>query len=149
MVISTWQIAKSSQIGFVGPTSVQSAVLSCASWGHLLLKSLTNVYFEQVAKRNTVVVASVIDKRYLRVDTTFKMLHQKAYELLLERIQGYMNDHHPQHQALIIMDDMDKDLNRAVAMQHASFLRSGNWNTTFQNIVEYPFFTRSELSNGV
>ena len=117
--------------------------------GPLALESLTNVYFEQVAKRNTVVVASVIDKRYLRVDTTFKMLQQKAYELLLERIQGYMNDHHPQHQALIIMDDMDKDLNRAVAMQHASFLRSGNWNTTFQNIVEYPFFTRSELSNGV
>ena len=36
-----------------------------------------------------------------------------------------------------------------LAMRHASYLRTGNWNTDFQNIVEYPFFTRSELSNGV
>ena len=60
-------------------------------------------------------------------------------------------------------------------MQHASFLRDGKWltsgesisefhfpsasdlpggvqltmNPTFPNIVEYPFFTRSELSNGI
>ena len=47
------------------------------------------------------------------------------------------------------MDDTSKDLNQAVAMKHALFQRSGNVNMTFRHIVEYPFFTRSELSNGV
>lgn len=117
--------------------------------GPLALENLTNVYLDQVAKRNAVVMASVIDKRYLHPGTTFEALHQKSYELLLERVQNYISGYHPQQQALVIMDDMDRGLNRAVAMRHASFLRSGNSNTAFQNIVEYPFFTRSELSNGV
>ena len=117
--------------------------------GPLALENLTNLYFEQVGKRNAVVIASVIDKRYLPAGTTFQALHQKSYELLLERIQNCLDEYHPQHQALIVMDDMDRGLNRAVAMRHASFLRAGNSNTAFENIVEYPFFTRSELSNGV
>ena len=117
--------------------------------GPLALENLTNVYFQQLAKREAVVIASVIDKRLLRPGTTLEVLHQKAYEFLLERVQNYMSSDHKCQQALIIMDDMDKELNRAVAMRHASYLRTGNWNTDFQNIVEYPFFTRSELSNGV
>jgi hypothetical protein len=40
-------------------------------------------------------------------------------------------------------------LNQAVAMKHAFFQRAGNQNVRFHHIVEYPFFTRSELSNGV
>ena len=47
------------------------------------------------------------------------------------------------------MDDTSRQLNRAVAMKHAAFQRAGNRNMTFPAIVEYPFFTRSELSNGV
>ena len=125
----------------------RSPFLRCL--GRLAIENLTNVYFEQVPKRGAIIMASVIDKRYLYSDTTLEELHQKAYELLLERIQNYMSTYYSAQQALIIMDDMDKELNRAVAMRHAFYLRSGNWNTAFQNIVEYPFFTRSELSNGV
>ena len=136
---------------------------------------LTDVYLAQVEKRNSVIMASVIDKRYLDSGTTLEMLHQRAYELLLGRVQNYITTYHPRHQALIVMDDTDKNLNRTVAMQHASLLRDGKWllsiesfrefhfpassdipggiqltmNPTFQNIVEYPFFTRSELSNGI
>ena len=113
------------------------------------IQRLTDVYFDQVAKRNVVVIASVVDKRILPPRTSFRELHQKAYEGLLEHIQFYMTGEHPRHQALIITDDMDKALNRSVAMHHASLLRSGNENMDFENIVEYPFFTRSELSNGV
>ena len=47
------------------------------------------------------------------------------------------------------MDDTSKELNWAVAMKHAFFQRAGNQNVAFRHIVEYPFFTRSELSNGV
>ena len=117
--------------------------------GPIAVENLTNVYLEQVGKRKTVVMASVIDKRYLHAGTTFEALHQKSYELLLERIQNCIGRYRPRQQALIVMDDMDRGLNRTVAMRHASFLRSGNPNTAFENIVEYPFFTRSELSNGV
>ena len=110
---------------------------------------LTRVYLDQVERRNSVIMAAVIDKRYLAADTTLEMLHQQAYDLVLERVQNYIATYHTRHQALIVMDDTDKYLNQAIAMRQASFLRSGNWNTSFQNIVEYPFFTRSELSNGV
>ncbi len=113
------------------------------------LKRLTDAYFEQVVERNMVVVVTVIDKRQLHDYMNDEMLHKKAYELVLERIQHYMREYHPKHQALIVMDDTSKQLNRAVAMKHAFFQRSGNQNMTFPDIVEYPFFTRSELSNGV
>ena len=72
-----------------------------------------------------------------------------AYEFVLERIQHYMRQYHPKHRALIVMDDTSQQLNRVVAMKHAAFQRTGNRNMTFPAIVEYPFFTRSELSNGM
>ncbi len=80
---------------------------------------------------------------------THETLHKKAYEFLLERIQNYMAEYHPKHQALIVMDDTSKQLNRAVAMKHAFFQRAGNQNLSFPQIVEYPFFSVSELSTGV
>ena len=113
------------------------------------LQSITDIYFDQIAKRNTVIMASVIDKRHLFETMTSEKLHNKAYEFLLERIEHYMRQYHPKHQALIVMDDTSKQLNRSVAMQHAVFQRSGNRNMRFNHIVENPFFTRSELSNGV
>lgn len=113
------------------------------------MKNLTDIFFQQVIERNMVIVATVIDKRYLYHHITHETLHTKAYEFVLERIQNYMYEHHRKHQALIVMDDTSKQLNRAVAMKHAFFQRAGNKNVKFKNIVEYPFFTRSELSNGV
>lgn len=110
---------------------------------------LVTAYFDQLGQRKMVVMAAVIDKRHLQRHVTAEILHKKAYEFLLERIQHYMRDEHPKHQALIIMDDTSKQLNRAVAMKHAFFQRSGNVHLQFPQIVEYPFFTVSELSNGV
>lgn len=113
------------------------------------LQRLTDIYSAQVARRNVVLIASVIDKRYLPSSTTHERLHTMAYELLLERVQNYLNEYHRKHLGLIVMDDTDKKLNQSIAMRHASLQRDGNLNTGFPNIVEYPFFTRSELSNGV
>ena len=110
---------------------------------------LTDAYFDQVAKRHTVIMAGVVDKRFLHDGTTHETLHMTAYGFLLERIQHYMRQYHPEHRALIVMDDTSRQLNRAVAMTHATFQRAGNRNMMFPAIVEYPFFTRSELSNGV
>ena len=46
-------------------------------------------------------------------------------------------------------DGTSRQLNRATAMKQAAFRRAGNRNMMFPAIVGYPFFTRSELSNGV
>ncbi len=113
------------------------------------IERLVKVYFDQVAACNAVVMAAVIDKRFLRDHMTHETLHKKAYEFMLERIEHFMTEYHPKHHALIVMDDTSKELNQAVAMKHAYFQRAGNANMTFGHIVEYPFFTRSELSNGV
>lgn len=110
---------------------------------------LTDSYFRQVTERNTVIMCSVIDKRFLHDHITHETLHMRACEFLLERIQHYTREYHSKHHALIVMDDTSRQLNRDVAMKHASFQRAGNRNMTFSEIVEYPFFTRSELSNGV
>lgn len=120
-----------------------------ASLGDADIERLVKVYFDQVAACNAVVMAAVIDKRFLRDHMTHETLHKKAYEFLLERIEHFMTEYHPKHQALIVMDDTSKELNQAVAMKHAYFQRAGNANMAFRHIVEYPFFTRSELSNGV
>lgn len=113
------------------------------------IKCLTESYLEQIIERNTVIMASVIDKRYLHKYVTHEILHMKAYEFVLERIQHYMREFHRKHRALIVMDDTSKQLNRAIAMKHAQFQREGNRNMRFPSVVEYPFFARSELSNGI
>ena len=119
------------------------------SLGKDSIRDVTNTYYEQIAECNMVIIAIVIDKRYLHTYVTHEILHKKAYEFALERIQMYMRTCHPRHMALIVMDDTSKQLNRAVAMKHAFWLQQGNQNTKFSAIVEYPFFTRSELSNGI
>jgi len=113
------------------------------------LERLSDVYLDQVAKRKVVIIASVIDKYHLHPSITQEKLHSIAYELLLEGVQNYLKEYHPKHLGLIVMDDTHKKLNRSITMQHASLLRDGNRNMEFPNIVENPFFTRSELSNGV
>lgn len=110
---------------------------------------LMECFFSQLEARRTVLMAAVIDKRYLHDHVDHEILHKKAYEFLLERIEQFMAEYHPKHNALIVMDDTSKELNCAVAMKHAWFQRAGNQHVAFRHIVEYPFFTRSELSNGV
>lgn len=110
---------------------------------------IVRTYYRQIAARKTVIMATVIDKRHLHSHVTPEILHKKAYEFLLERIQHYIQDYHRKHRAIIVMDDTHKQLNRAVAMKHAHFQRTGNQNMLFPSVVEYPFFARSELSNGV
>ena len=113
------------------------------------MERLVETYYRQIHERKTVLFATVIDKRKLYPNTTHDTLHRKAYEFLLERIEHYMREYHSRHRALIVMDDTSKQLNRSVTLQHAQFQRRGNPNMQFPHIVEYPFFTRSELSNGV
>ena len=106
-------------------------------------------YYEQLARSKMDVVSVVVDKSALTTGTTLEYMHRKAYEILLERIQHHMRNHHHKHNALIIMDDTGPQLNRRIALMHSLLLNIGNDNMDFRNIIEYPFFVSSELSNGV
>jgi hypothetical protein len=113
------------------------------------LDRLVACFFHQLSLQRMTVFAVVIDKRKLLDHIDHELLHKKAYELLLERIEKFMATFHSKHQAVIVMDDTEKALNRAVSMKHAFFQREGNQNIRFNHIAEYPFFTDSKLSNGV
>lgn len=110
---------------------------------------LAEAFYSQLAPNHMRVFTVVVDKRKLRGHMDQIKLHKKAYELLLERIEHFLSEFHPKHQAVIVMDDTDKTINRALTMKHAWFQREGNQNVYFNHIVEYPFFTDSKLSNGV
>lgn len=113
------------------------------------ISHISDHYLSQLERSKMVIIASVIDKNVLYEETTSTMMHRKADEMLLERIQRFMWHNHRKHNALVIMDDMDPKLNRATTLMHARLLGIGNDNMHFRNIIEYPFFVSSELSNGV
>ncbi len=110
---------------------------------------LSQLFFSQIASHYMRAFAVVVDKRELLPHMDSSLMHKKAYELLLERIEHFLAENHPNQRGLMVMDDTQKQLNHAVAMKHAFFLREGNANLSFRHIVEYPFFTDSKLSNGV
>lgn len=112
-------------------------------------KRITDLFYEQLRARRMAILSVVIDKRKLHNHVNQHILHKKAYELLLERIEHYLREFHPKHQGLIVMDDTDKTINRTLSMKHAFFQREGGQCIEFRHIVEYPFFTDSKLSNGV
>lgn len=113
------------------------------------LTRLSQLYYAQLPLHHMRIFSVVVDKRKLRDHVDEHILHRKSYELLLERIENYLCEFHPKHQAVIVMDDTDKTINRGVAMKHAYFQREGNLNVDFRHIVEYPFFADSKLSNGI
>ena len=110
---------------------------------------IADTYYAQLQSCRMKVFSVVVDKRCLRAHMDHDTLFKKAYELLLERIEHYMAEFHPKHQALIVMDDSGRQENRSLAMKHAYIQREGNGNVHFRHIVEYPMFTDSALSNGV
>lgn len=110
---------------------------------------ISETYYRQIRENRMMIFAVVIDKRCLHDHMTPELIHKKAYELLLERIEHYLAEYHDNHQGLIVIDDTQRQLNRAVALKHAFFQRQGNANLRFHHIVEYPFFTESTLSNGI
>jgi hypothetical protein len=110
---------------------------------------ISELFFAQLPKHNMTLFSAVIDKRELRGHMDYELMHKMAYELILERIEQFLWTQHDQHNGLVIMDDTERQLNRAVAMKHAQFQREGNRHIRFKHIIEYPFFTDSRLSNGI
>ncbi len=113
------------------------------------LTKLAEMYYSQLGKHRMHLISIVIDKRHLHDGTSSESLHLMAYEMLLERVERLMSERYRKHNALMIMDDSERALNRAVALKHAKLLHRGGRKIHFRHIAEYPFFTESSLSHGI
>ena len=114
------------------------------------IEALADLYYRQLAFHHMHVFAVIVDKRHLLDYMDAEKLHRKSWELLAEQVERFMRTMHPKHQAVMVADDVSRQLNRSLAMKHAYLqdqgTTSGLWLT---HICEMPLFVRSELSNGV
>lgn len=114
------------------------------------LTELVEVYYRTLDNLPVRLFSVIVDKRHLRNHMDRSQLHRKAWELLCERIELFMHEFHPKHKALLVADDVSKQDNISLTMKHAYFLEYGtSCGLRFKNIIETPFFVRSELSEGV
>ncbi len=114
------------------------------------LTGLIDLYFRQLAHHNMHILSVVIDKRHLHGYMDQEKIHRKSWELLLEQVEQMMRLKFPKHQALMVNDDISKEVNRSLAMKHAFLQDQGTWSDLrLAHICEMPMFVRSELSNGV
>lgn len=114
------------------------------------LTRLTELYFAQLSAVNATLFSVLVDKRTLAGGVTQDDIHVASWEKLLELVQRFMIGKHPKHQAIMINDDVSREMNRMLAMTHARLLDKGTTNNTWlRNICEMPMFVRSELSVGV
>ncbi len=114
------------------------------------LVALVDLYYRQLLYHHMHIFSVVIDKRYLFDYMDQEKIHRKSWELLCESIQSFMTSEHDRHQAVLVTDDVSRQMNRSLAMKHAYIqdvgTATGMWLT---RICEMPLFVRSELSNGI
>jgi len=114
------------------------------------LTALVELYYSQMSIMKSVCISVAIDKRELKPYFNQTKLHLKAWELLCERIENYMREHHRKHRAILVVDDVSPHENISLAGKHAYFQeQSTSANLQLQRIIETPFFVRSELAEGV
>lgn len=116
------------------------------------LKNLTNSLYNIVLNNNITLIASVINK-----DNMLKKYGQKAYkpniyamELLLERISLFMNENHPDKQAIIIADKCSNDIEGMLNDNHVKKRNKSGGGYTWKNlqiIIENILFADSKYSN--
>lgn len=114
------------------------------------VRELVGIFYQQLAYHDMRIFSVVIDKTCLHHHFDQEKLQRKAWELLLEQIEQFMRARHPEHQALMINDDVNTQANRRLAMKHSYMLHKGTRrNLWLRHICEMPMFVRSELSNGI
>lgn len=114
------------------------------------LNDLIDLFYQQLEDRHIKIFASVIDKNCLDGYMDIEKSHKKAYELLIERAETFLKNLHKNQNAIFVLDNTSKQLNRIVAMKHSYFQRSGTTsNVKLNHILGLPFFVESYLSNGV
>lgn len=114
------------------------------------LSELIDLYYQQLEERHFNIFTAVIDKQCIDGFMDLEKLLKKVYELLLERAENFIQNDHPKQNAIFVLDNTSKQLNRSLAMKHSFFQRGGTTaGLKLNHIVEIPFFVESYLSNGV
>lgn len=114
------------------------------------LLELSELYYRQLEYHRMTVFSVIIDKRYLHSYMDSEKLHRKAWELLLERVQGFLGQDHSKHRGIMIADDLSPQVNQKLALKHSYSLREGTSSgCRLTHIIEMPLFVQSGLSNGV
>ena len=114
------------------------------------LTGLADVFYQQLESAHGTIFTVLVDKRQLSTGATQLDIHLQSWERLLELIEHFMRARHDRHQAIMINDDVSREVNRGLAMGHALLLDKGTRRDTWlRHICEMPMFVRSELSAGV
>lgn len=113
------------------------------------LARLSEAYYNEFERDRMKVFSVVIDKRHLKGDMSQQMLFEKAYGLMLDMIEGFMEEYYEKHQAMIVMESGAKSLFNASIETQANYKTRIHHFTTYKHIVEYPFIVDSRLSNGL
>ncbi len=114
---------------------------------------LVDEFYSQLDKCKAVIISVVIDKKHITPDTKLaeqQELHNKAWELLCERIESFMKECHPKHKAILVTDDTDKQKNLQTTKAHVDLY----WNRAssglqLSHIIEMPMFVSSATCIGV
>lgn len=114
------------------------------------LTGLVDLFLSQLETKHFTVMAVVVDKSCLLDYMDEDKVTKKVYELLLERGETFIRNEHGNQQAIYVLDNTSKQMNRSVAMKHAYFQRNQTTaGIRLKHVVEMPFFVESYLSNGV
>ena len=114
---------------------------------------LVNEFYGQLEKSNVVLISVVIDKKCIVPDSKLadqQELHNKAWELLCERVESFMKECHSKHKAILVTDDTDKQKNLQTTRAHVNLYRKGaSSGLTLKHIIEMPMFVSSATCVGV
>jgi len=114
------------------------------------LTGLVKLCYQQLEYGKMTIFGIVIDKRNLLEHFDSDKLHNKAWELLLERVENFIRERHPSHKVIFVRDDISVQVNRKLAVKHAYLLKTqATSGLKLDHVIEMPMFVRSELSNGV
>lgn len=115
--------------------------------------ALMELFYRQLEERKAVVISVVIDKKAIHPNSKLadqQALHNKAWELLCERVEFYMTEKHDKHKAILITDDVDKRKNQQTTIAHVELYRAGSTSKQkLRHIIEMPLFTSSATCVGV
>lgn len=76
--------------------------------------------------------------------------HRIAYKGIMVAVKHHMEKHHANQKAMIVMDESDRTTHEATREIHIhSMIGASRDGHGYENIIEYPLFTDSKLSNGI
>jgi hypothetical protein len=115
---------------------------------HVAKRAYAEGFFEMVNDMDMAVFAMVME-RPDRAPYEGPELLQCHHRYLLNRIERFMAEEHPNHMALPIYDALDPGSTRMFAAGFNSFMSKSNAGRAMQHLVPSPLFVDSGLTPGI